>query len=192
MAKRKKEIKVDFKDMVTVPWSELKTYEFNDLKVGDKETIEQLVNLIQLKGFKFPVHIWADNNYVIDGTGRFHALLELEKQGWKIPDMGCIPVVANDFDEAKELVLMISSQYGKATQESVGNFISSINSEDLNIILENINYSDVDFGDEDPIVIEQDEKDIKQDFKLTVEFETEKDQKELYRDLTDKGFKCKL
>jgi ParB-like chromosome segregation protein Spo0J len=70
----------------TINWKELKTYEFNTLKDQTERDVTKLKNSIVNNGFTSPFYIWADHNYVIDGTGRQLALLELEKEGLEIPN----------------------------------------------------------------------------------------------------------
>ena len=101
-------------------WSELKEYQFNDLKESKDRDITKLKNSIVNEGFAFPFYCWQ--RYVIDGKGRFLALTELEKEGYDIPPLPYIELKANSIKEAKKLVLMASSEHGKISQNSFDKF----------------------------------------------------------------------
>jgi DNA modification methylase len=127
-----------------LPWADLREYELNKLKVVEGRNLAHLKNAMVNKEFKMPIAIWQDHRYVIDGAGRILALKELEAEGYQIPEM--IPVYyiqASNFDEAREAVLMASSQHGDATQESVAAFAEGLN---LDEIMDCINIPDVDLG----------------------------------------------
>jgi len=76
----------------TISWAELKTYQFNNLKESKNRDVSKLKNSIVNEGFCFPVFIW--NRFVLDGTGRFLALKELEEAGYIVPELPIIELVA--------------------------------------------------------------------------------------------------
>jgi hypothetical protein len=108
----------------TISWQELKTYEFNQLKDNSNRDITKLKNSIINQGFSFALCNWADHKFIIDGTGRHLALLELEKEGYEIPDLMVNQIQAENIKEAKKLALMVSSQHGQITQSSLADFTS--------------------------------------------------------------------
>lgn len=135
-----------------LPWDTLKTYQANDLKenaVKDDKTgeteykreVQKLKNAIINKGFCFPFHIWADHQYIIDGAGRIKALTELQADGVTICDLPIVEIQADSYEQAKQLVLMASSEHGKTTKDSFAAFIKDMNLDD---IVDNINLPDVD------------------------------------------------
>ena len=107
-----------------VPWAELKGYEFNQLKDNSNRDISKLKNSIINQGFSFALCNWFEHKFIIDGTGRHLALLELEKEGYEIPDLVVNQIQAENIKEAKKLALMGSSQYGQITQTSLADFTS--------------------------------------------------------------------
>jgi 16S rRNA G966 N2-methylase RsmD len=129
------------KNTKTIPWSELKTWEFNDLKDGNRD-VKKLKNSIVNDGFIAPIFIWHEHQYVIDGTGRNLALTSLEGEGYTIDDLPVVEIEAKTKQEAKAIVLKISSKYGSVTEKSwldfsvdldVQSLLSTINIPDINI-----------------------------------------------------------
>lgn len=82
-------------------------------------------------GFSFPFFVWKNEgkNYILDGHGRFLTLCKMQKDGYLIPDLPVVEVMAKDKAEAKQKLLRLNSQYGKMTKESVLEFADDI---DLN------------------------------------------------------------
>src|SRR4030095_4602889 len=76
-------------------------------------------------GLSFPSFIWKKNGTMncIDGHQRGRVLAEMEKEGWKIPPVPVVYVDAKSEKEAKEKVLLLSSQYGHYTGESLYEFM---------------------------------------------------------------------
>ena len=102
-------------------WNILKTYEFNNLKEEDRD-VSKLKNAIVNGGFSFPIYIWNEHRYVIDGKGRDIALSELESEGYVIPDLPVSYIQAENKAQAKRLALQASSRHGEITEESFKEF----------------------------------------------------------------------
>ena len=115
----------------TVSWGELKAYEFNSLKQADNRDISKLKNAIVNSGFNFPFYLWHGHRYVIDGNGRNLALMELEAEGYQIPDLPVIEIQADNKTQAKKLVLQASSAHGEVTKESFDDFAIDLELSDL-------------------------------------------------------------
>jgi len=88
--------------------------------------------------------------YILDGHSRVKALLELKKEGHKIPSKLPVDYIrAATKKEAKEKLLGIASQYGQVTDAGFMDFINeaNINISDLNELetdsmnLQNLPYS---------------------------------------------------
>jgi hypothetical protein len=152
----KKQIELRKNELKWIPWKDLKEYDFNSLKDSTDRDISKLKNSIVNSKFSFPFYIW--NRYVIDGAGRKQALIELESEGYKIPDLPVLAVDARDLNEAKKLVLAISSQHGKVSKQSYDDF--TIDILDLNIEEINIEIEDYDVSSEDDKVLEAKEDDF--------------------------------
>lgn len=72
------------------------------------------------KGFCFPIFIWQHDsiNYLIDGHQR---QIVFEIEGWEIP-VPYINIEADTIEEAKEKLLLCTSQYGTITPEGLSEF----------------------------------------------------------------------
>ncbi|MGL4759004.1 MAG: ParB N-terminal domain-containing protein [Patescibacteria group bacterium] len=127
------------KNTKTILWSELQKWEFNELKDASRD-VSKLINSIINDGFIAPFFVWADHQYVIDGNGRNLALQELEKRGYKIGELPIVEIEAKTKQEAKAMVLKVSSKYGYITQESFANFSLDL---DMDSMLESIQLPDI-------------------------------------------------
>lgn len=144
----KKIIKVHNKaKLPTISWKELKTkYEPNSLKDKNNRDVGDLKQSIITLGFTIPMFIWEKGKYIVDGAGRHLALEMLEYEGYEIPNIPYIPIEAKDKKEAKRQTMVISSQYGLITKESVGEFTLDMDEIDLSFVhLEGFNLEEIDW-----------------------------------------------
>src|SRR5262245_22219154 len=97
-----------------------------ELKELTEANFEKLKRSILKHGISFPFFIWQDNGtyFMLDGTQRDRVLRKLAAEGYHIPALPCAIITAKDKREACEKILLISSQYGKMTNESLYEFIS--------------------------------------------------------------------
>ena len=148
MAKKsdKKTFEVGVKELQWLDWQTLKTYETNTLKEGERPNIDKLINAIVNKRFNFPFYLWAEHQYIVDGAGRFAALTEMEKRGYDIPKLPVCTINADNFQQAKMLVLQASSEFGKVTQESFAAFAEDLDFDDFK---DEVHFPDIDFGFDD-------------------------------------------
>lgn len=82
---------------------------------------KKLLNSLKKYGFIVPLFIWKHNNetYFIDGHQRNRVLLKENIKPYELP---YIEIQAATEKEAKEKLLVISSQYGKVTREGFDSF----------------------------------------------------------------------
>ena len=111
----------------TVSWEIIKTWEFNQLKDNSNRDIGKLKASILKHGFIAPFDCWKGSKkpLVIDGTGRWLALLQLETEGVDIPELPVLFIEANNLKEAKLYALQRSSTNGQITQASLADFTST-------------------------------------------------------------------
>lgn len=122
-------------NLPTIPWETLKKeYEQNTLKEKKNRDVGDLKQSILTIGFKFPFVIWQEGKYIADGAGRMLAVELLEYEGYTIPDLPYLPVIAKNKKEAKRLALVISSQYGNISKDSFSEFILDMQEIDLGFI----------------------------------------------------------
>ena len=97
-----------------------------DLKTLSEENFQKCKNALTGKhGFSFPFFVWRDKGklWVLDGHQRDKTLKRLEQDGWKVPLLPVDYIEAGNQKEAKEKILLLSSQYGEMTDESLSQFI---------------------------------------------------------------------
>ena len=109
----------------TISWQIIKGWEFNQLKDNSNRDVSKLANSIVMNGFIAPFDCWkneAGKPFVLDGTGRYLALLQLETEGFDIPELPVLFIEAKDLKEAKKFALQRSSTHGEITQSSLADF----------------------------------------------------------------------
>lgn len=101
------------------------------LKTLETKEFEKLKQSIIQHGLSFPSFVWQDGKVVqcLDGHQRNRVLQKMREDGWQIPEIPVVYVHAENEEEAKTKILLLSSQYGKYTQESLYEFL---NLSDLN------------------------------------------------------------
>ena len=97
-----------------------------DLKELSDASFEKLKRSILKHGITFPFFIWQSDgvNYILDGTQRDKVLTRMTEEGYDIPPLPCALIDAKDRREAAEKILLISSQYGKMTNNSLEEFLA--------------------------------------------------------------------
>jgi DNA modification methylase len=109
------------------------------LKTLDDKNFNKLRKSITDEGFSFTVHVWQNDKtiYIIDGHQRVSVLTQMRKQGIKVPPISCAFVSAETYRDAKKLVLLAISQYGKIQKDG---FLEFVDGEDFD-------FGDYDFPD---------------------------------------------
>jgi ParB/Sulfiredoxin domain len=97
-----------------------------ELKELTDANFEKLKQSILRHGITFPFFIWQSDgeNYILDGTQRDRVLKRMADDGYEIPPLPCALIQAKDRKEAAEKILLISSQYGKMTNQSLEDFLA--------------------------------------------------------------------
>lgn len=121
MAKFNITISPTLKDLPHFPLSDLVEFQ-GELKDLDAKRYNRLKKSIKDKGLFIPFFVWqceADNViYILDGHQRKRVL---SKEGFT-GNVPCVVIEADNEKDAKERLLVISSQYGKITQEGFDAF----------------------------------------------------------------------
>ena len=91
-----------------------------DLKTLSDSNKEKLCESILTHGYFIPAFVWRSDKdmFILDATQRYHALQELEKQGYSIPDIPYIEIEAKDKKDAAQKLLQITSRYGEINPET--------------------------------------------------------------------------
>jgi hypothetical protein len=110
--------------------SNLKTIDYRkltplqgDLKELSEKNKQKILNSFEKKGFFAPLYVWKHKgiNYILDGHQRTTVLNEYNAEPYELP---YVEIEAANRKDAKERLLAISSQYGKATAKGLDSFLS--------------------------------------------------------------------
>lgn len=99
-----------------------------NLKDLSKENYTKLKNEILTEGFDAPFFVWIDSNedhWLLDGHQRLRTLSEMRTEGFEIPELPMVPVLATDEKEARRKLLGLASQYGEVTSQGLYEFLSA-------------------------------------------------------------------
>lgn len=122
-----------------IPWRELKWLQ-GDLKRLPPINLAKLKASLVRESFVMPFHVWQNGDtWILDGHQRQRAMIELEREGNKIPDLlPAVFVKCRDMKQARELVLVFASQHGEVTGRTLLDFIEqdeSLTPAEMNDIL---------------------------------------------------------
>ncbi len=104
-----------------------------DLKFLSEENYNKLKDRIESRGFNMPLVAWVDKNntkHLLDGHQRKHVL---ETEGWYEP-VPYMVIEADSLEQAAEILLEITSQYGTITQEGIDEFIATFDLPEVDIL----------------------------------------------------------
>lgn len=95
------------------------------LKELTDANFEKLKQSILKHGITFPFFVWQSDgeNYILDGTQRDRVLKRMADEGYKVPPLPCALIEAKNRKDAAEKILLISSQYGRVTDEGLYEFL---------------------------------------------------------------------
>lgn len=116
----KKIIKINCEGTQYVDFHELNEFQ-EDIKTISREDLDKLKESIKSKGIIMPGFVWKhqDKWWILDMHQRFRAFIELEKEGWYIPNVPVVEIFAKTKREAKEAVTIFISQYGKVDEKKL-------------------------------------------------------------------------
>ena len=100
-------------NLKTAPYTDFVELQ-GDLKTLPSENLEKLKNSILGYGIRFPFFIWVseDVKYIVDAHQRKKVLAIFEKEGYTIPGIPYITIIAKNRKEAGALLLQANSRYG--------------------------------------------------------------------------------
>lgn len=104
-----------------------------DLKFLSEENYKKLKGRIEARGFNQPVTAWLDKDgkkHLIDGHQRKHVL---ETEGWYEP-IPYLVIEADSLEQAAEILLEVTSQYGTITQEGIDEFIATFELPEIDVL----------------------------------------------------------
>lgn len=158
-------------------------------------------------GFIVPFFVWfepkTNKPYIVDGHQRLRVLKLADAQPYELP---YIEIQAATKKEAKQKVLLISSQYGKVSREGFEEFSLDLNL-DISWLdstttfasfampeLADEEFSDSEFSEEE--YLPKDKKDLSSSiidsFKLEINCDNSSELEALYNELKDRGYQCRI
>lgn len=111
-------------DLPLIDYREVKELQ-GELKELSQDNYNRLLKSLKQFGFIVPLFIWNNNGeyYFIDGHQRNKVLKQENIKPYKLP---YIEIEAETIVEAKQKLLVISSQYGKVTREGFDDFVVDV------------------------------------------------------------------
>ena len=111
----------------TLPLDQIIEFQ-GEFKKRDQYDIENIKKAIKKHGITYPFFIWEHEGAMncLDGHGRKLALLQLRDEGWTIPPIPIVYILARNRAEAVEKFLLLNSRFGTMTEESVTGFIGDM------------------------------------------------------------------
>lgn len=110
-----------------------------NLKSLDQKNYDALKKSLYTEGFRIPIFVWLEvasqKLYCLDGHQRLFTLNKMTTEGYTVPDkLPIVRIEADSIDHAKQILLKITSQYGKMDNEGVYEFLKTL-SPDVNVDL---------------------------------------------------------
>ena len=129
-----------------VRWRELAWLQ-GDLKKTKKSSFQKLKESLRVNSFVMAFHVWEDKKndkiWILDGHHRQRAMVELEKEGAKIPEeLPAEFIDIKNIKEARKMVLVYSAIYATATPETLYEYIVK-NELDFNALKNEVDMPDI-------------------------------------------------
>lgn len=191
-------MKINIEEMKfeNIDYSKIKPFQGN-LKILSESNYKKLSKSFKEKGLFVPMFVWKkDNEYLLlDGHGR-ERFFEKEKpvfidrNGKETKEIPCVVIQAKNEKDAKQKLLLITSQFQTITQEGFDEFSFDL---DENWLKETVNFDlifkDVNLIDEEKTEIAKEDS---TQFLICVECDDEFSQKVLFEEFQGRGLNCKI
>jgi hypothetical protein len=189
----KKTIRVACKGAATLPLDALVPCQ-GALKQLSGASYEKLKKSLVTHGFSFPFFVWQseNKNWILDGHQRDVVLHRLVEEGWNVPPLPVVWVDAANEREAKEKILLLSSQYGVMSAESLLDFVK-VSDIDFPKLNEMIDLPGIDFQGllAKTGAKPADTEEIKYQFQVITDCASEGEQLAVIQKLEKEGHKCR-
>jgi hypothetical protein len=166
------------------------------LKKLEPDQYRKLKRVLLEHGFSFPFFVWknAGKLWILDGHQRDRVLRRLKAQGYIIPPLPIAYVDAKDEHEAREKILLLSSQYGEMTDDSLLEYLKE-SEIDLDDLVDKLDLPQVDVERlaaklEEELSEEPDEE-IEHQYQVIVDCKDETQQLELLEKLERQKYVCR-
>ena len=182
MTTKKKIIQIKVKGSNEMPLKQLQKFQ-GKLKYLPDENSKKLKISILKNGFRIPIFVWGRK--VLDGHQRLAVLQEFQKEGYEVPPIPVYELQAESEQDAKKLVLLLNSRYGVIREEGFYEFAGDF---DLNELSTEIHIPELNLEELD----EDSSRKIKNIYKVEIQCLTEEEMKTTYKELKEKGYKCRI
>lgn len=192
-------IKIENIKLENIDYRDLKPLQ-GDLKILTASNYNKLKKSFTEKNMFAPTFVWRkakDEIYLIDGHGR-KRLLDKEKavfidsdgkETYKIP---CVVIDAKDEKDAKEKLLVITSQFQTITPEGIEAFAVDINEDWIRNTTSFDAFNIPEQTIEDKIEDTVKNLNLDSQFLIVIECINESEQENLYSEFMGRGLKCKI
>jgi hypothetical protein len=116
-----------------------------ELKSLDAARYKKLKRALLDHGFSFPFFVWPDGGKLklLDGHQRDRVLRGMKAQGYHIPALPICTIEAKDEAEARKKILLLTSQYGAMTDDTLLQFLKE-SELDLDEVVDTVDLPQVD------------------------------------------------
>lgn len=131
MAKKKKaanEVDIRCKGTGTIPFQKIQKFQ-GELKRVTDTALMKLKASIMKNGFRIPIFMW--NGKCLDGHTRIMALESLQTDGWIVPPIPVVELEADNETDARKVLLLINSRYGKIREQGFYDFAADLDLSDI-------------------------------------------------------------
>ena len=187
---QKQEIKITCKGADLLPFDSLENFQGN-LKKITKQNLDKLKKRIIRDGINVPLFVWRENDWcrILDGHQRLKALQSLREDGYIIPMIPVCYIEAEDEKDARQKLLGITSQFGEFEIEELSEWINDLD-DDLKDL---VRLSDGEIFIKKEIKENINNEELKMDvIEVAIEVKTEEEQKKIYKELEERGYKCRI
>lgn len=188
-------IKIGEMQIQNIDYRKLEPLQGN-LKDLSKKNYEKLKKSFQEKGFFVPMFVWEDSGkfWLLDGHGRERLFNQekavfIDSNGKETFEIPALIVKAKNLKDAKEKILLISSQFQTITQEGLDEFSFDLSDYFME---ENICFDALLNMTKKEKEVSEKELINESEFIVVIECVNETDQKQIFEELSERNFKCKL
>lgn len=194
----KKILKIACKGAGTLRLNELHEFQ-GDLKKVIRKDLNQFKKQVIELGFSEPFSVWKNGklNYILNGHQRLKGLCELQNEGYEIPPLPISWVDAKSYSEAKKKCLALAQTIGYATENGLIDFLDDSKIDfDHMWVKKNIRFPELKLDKifNDIQENENNQKDLSEEieemFSIEVKLNSEKEQRKLFEELTERKFEC--
>ncbi len=192
-----KKIRNDVERLELMDINQLTAFQGNLKELSDVNYAKLKAKIVKL-GFSEAIGVWQSDgkNFILNGHQRLKTLTKMrDEDGYDIPQVPVLIIKAENFKQAREKVLSLTSQFGEMTAESLHNFM--LDSEIPFDELDSFRFPEINmntFADQFDEKPEKEEEPDEGESQLIVATycADESEQEKLFEELKGRGFEVKI